>query len=169
MIRFNASSALVLTLAVGSSLSAAWWMNHLDHSGEAQAATFMATAAATGLDAQVPRAADGHYWAEAEIDGRAIRVMVDTGASVVVLTHEDAARLGLALEPKDFDAVMQTASGPVGAADVMLSHVAVAGARVDDVRALVVQDGLPHSLLGMSYLGRLSRFEATPEALTLQP
>ncbi len=168
MIRFDASSALVLALAVSSSLSAAWWLNHLDGRGRAEAAP-AAMSAAHGSDAQVVRAADGHYWAEALIDGRAVRVMVDTGASVVVLTREDAARVGVLLKPADFDATVQTASGPVGAAPVTLDHVAVAGARVDHVEALVVKDGLPHSLLGMSYLGRLSRFEATPAGLTLRP
>ena len=64
---------------------------------------------------------------------------------------------------------MVTASGPVRAAPVELRAVAVAGARVDAVEALVVEDGLPHSLLGMSYLGRLSSFSATPSALTLRP
>jgi aspartyl protease family protein len=47
--------------------------------------------------------------------------------------------------------------------------VAVAGARVDRVEALVVERGLPHSLLGMSYLGRLSSFSASPSELTLRP
>lgn len=168
MIRFDASSALVLALAVSSSLSAAWWLSHLDGRGRAEAAP-VAVSAAHGSDAQVARGADGHYWAEADIDGRAVRVMVDTGASVVVLTRDDAARLGLRLKDADFAATVQTASGPVGAAPVTLDHVAVAGARVDHVEALVVRDGLPHSLLGMSYLGRLSRFEATPSGLTLRP
>lgn len=168
MIRFDASSGLVLALAISSSLSAAWWLNHIDGRGRAEAAP-VATSAARGSDAQVVRAADGHYWAEALIEGRAVRVMVDTGASVVVLTREDAARLGVRLKDSDFATTVQTASGPVGAAPVTLDHVAVAGARVDHVQALVVKDGLPHSLLGMSYLGRLSRFEATPAGLTLRP
>lgn len=168
MIRFDASSGLVLALAVSSSLSAAWWLNHLDGRGRAEAAPVTASRA-HGSDAQVTRGADGHYWAEALIDGRAVRVMVDTGASVVILTAEDAARLGVRLEESDFGSTVQTASGLVGAAPVTLDHVAVAGARVDHVHALVVRDGLPHSLLGMSYLGRLSRFEATPTGLTLRP
>ncbi len=167
MIRFDASSAVVLTLAVASSLSAAWWLNHMDGRGQAVAAPVVS--AATGTAAQVVRGADGHYWAQADIDGRAVRVMVDTGASVVALTPADAARLGVELEASDFSAVVQTASGPVSAAPVTLKHVAVAGARVDDVQALVVKEGLPHSLLGMSFLGRLSRFEATPAGLTLRP
>ena len=45
----------------------------------------------------------------------------------------------------------------------------VAGARVDRVEALVVEQGLEYSLLGMSYLGRLSAFSATPAGLTLRP
>jgi aspartyl protease family protein len=117
----------------------------------------------------VLKAPDGHYWADALIEGRADRVMVDTGASVVALTRDDAARLGLDLQPEDFSGTVVTASGPVRAAPVRLQAVAVAGARVTSVEALVVEHGLPHSLLGMSYLGRLSSFSATPVGLTLRP
>ncbi len=95
--------------------------------------------------------------------------MVDTGASVVALSRNDAARLGLKLTPEDFSGTLITASGRVRAAPVELQAVAVAGARVERVQALVVERGLPHSLLGMSYLGRLSAFTATPASLTLRP
>ncbi len=163
-----------MALAVASALSAAWWLNHADARGQAQAATPAAVhAPAAGAPAQVLKAADGHYWADALIDGRngprAVRVMVDTGASVVVLTPADAARLGLRLTSGDFSATVITASGPVPAARVALRTVAVAGTRVEQVEALVVQRGLPHSLLGMSYLGRLSSFSATPAEITLRP
>ncbi|MDQ3124290.1 MAG: TIGR02281 family clan AA aspartic protease, partial [Pseudomonadota bacterium] len=80
-----------------------------------------------------------------------------------------AARLGLRLKAGDFSATVITASGPVRAAPVALNTVAVAGARVEQVEALVVERGLPHSLLGMSYLGRLSSFSATPSEITLRP
>tara|TARA_R110002124_G_scaffold11687_8_gene55884 strand:+ start:396 stop:911 length:516 start_codon:yes stop_codon:yes gene_type:complete len=171
MVRFDFSSAAVVGLAVASSLSAAFWLNHLGHNGEARAApAYVAPAAsASGDTAQVVRAADGHYWAQANIDGHAIRVLVDTGASVVALTREDALRLGLRLKPSDFTTTVTTASGPARAAAVELDSVSVAGARVEKVAALVVESGLPSSLLGMSYLGRLSGFQATPAALTLQP
>ena len=168
--RFDLSSLGVMALAVASSLSAAWWLNHAGARGQAQAATPVAVhAPAAGNAAQVLKAADGHYWADAQIDGKAVRLMVDTGATVVVLTPADAARLGLRLKAGDFSATVITASGPVPAAPVALRTVAVAGARVDQVEALVVQRGLPHSLLGMSYLGRLSSFSATPVGLTLRP
>jgi aspartyl protease family protein len=167
MFRFDASSAFALTLAVGSSLSAAWWLNHLGDRGEAQAAPAMAPA--TGRPGQVLMGPDGHYWTEAVIEGRAVRMMVDTGASVVVLTRDDAARLGLRPGADAYTAVVQTASGPTPAAPVSLAHVSVGAARVDHVPALVIARGLPHSLLGMTYLSRLSGFEATPVGLTLRP
>ena len=173
--RLDIQSAIVMTVATASSLSVAWWLTHQEPR-TAEAAVMIAPAeapalprAVPGQPAQIARAADGHYWAEADIDGRAIRVLVDTGASVVALTREDALRLGLRLTPADFTQTVETASGPVKAAAVELDHVAVAGARVDKVRALVVEEGLPHSLLGMSYLGRLSAFEARPTGLTLRP
>ena len=168
--RLDLSSLGVMALAVASSLSAAWWLNHADARGQAHAATPAAVhAPAAGDPAQVLKAADGHYWADAQINGAAVRVMVDTGATVVVLTPADAARLGLRLKAGDFSATVITASGPVAAAPVGLRTVAVAGARVEQVEALVVQRGLPHSLLGMSYLGRLSSFSATPVGITLRP
>ena len=166
--RFDPSSAAVVAIAVAAALATAWGLDQAGVRGQAQAAT-AAPAPAAGGPAQVLKAADGHYWADADIDGRAVRVMVDTGASVVALTRADAARLGLSLTDADFSSTVVTASGPVRAAPVELRAVAVAGARVDAVEALVVEDGLPHSLLGMSYLGRLSSFSATPSALTLRP
>lgn len=174
MPQFNLQSAVVMVVAIASSLTTAWWMNNFEDRGQAQAAAMIAPTPSTASArppgaAQIQRAADGHYWAEADIDGRAIRVLVDTGASVVALTRADALRLGLKLKPEDFDKQVQTASGPARAAAVRLAHVAIAGARVEAVQALVVEEGLEHSLLGMSYLGRLSRFEATPHALTLRP
>ncbi|MFN4288999.1 MAG: TIGR02281 family clan AA aspartic protease [Brevundimonas sp.] len=138
----------------------------------------MATAAALGAyylldgsyprDASVARAADGHYWAVAEVNGAPVRFLVDTGSSMVALTRHDAARLGLEPAPEDFRREVLTASGPARAAPVELSHVSVDGARVERVEALVFEDGLHASLLGMSYLGRLSRIEATPSAITLR-
>ena len=177
--RFDLQSTAVMLAAVASSLAAAWGISHIDARGEARAqdrttpmiaiVETAPTSPAKGHATQILRSPDGHYWAQADIDGRAVRVLVDTGASVVALTREDATRLGLKLKPSDFTQQIQTASGTARAAAVTLERVAVAGASVEDVEALVVEAGLSHSLLGMSYLGRLSRFEATPAGLTLRP
>ena len=168
--RFDFSSLGVMSAAIASSLAVAFWLTHAGDVGQAHAEVApVAMPAAAGRPGQVLKAADGHYWAEADIEGRAVRVLVDTGASVVALTRDDAVRLGHRLTPADFTATVVTAAGPARAAPIQLKAVAVAGARVEAVQALVVEQGLPHSLLGMSYLGRLSAFQATPEALTLRP
>lgn len=118
---------------------------------------------------QVVKAADGHYWAEADVEGRAVRFLVDTGATAVALTAEDARRLGLDPSRLDYQVDVTTADGKARAARVRLSHITIAGARVENVEALVLEKGLQVSLLGMSYLGRLSSFEATRTALILKP
>lgn len=159
--RFDLSSLGVLSLAVASSLSVLWWMDMGGVRGAAHAA-------GTAGVARVARAADGHYWADALVEGRPVRLMVDTGASRVILTRADAARLGVEPAADAFSTTLATAAGPVGAAPVRLRSVAVAGVALDGVDALVVDRGLPHSLLGMSYLGRLSAFTATPTRLTLE-
>ena len=112
---------------------------------------------------------DGHFWAQGQVNGKAVRFLVDTGATAVALTAEDAARLGLDPKTLRYGFQVMTASGQVRAAEVKLASISVAGARVDNVDALVIEKGLPSSLLGMTYLGRLSRFEATKTALILKP
>lgn len=171
MVRIDTQSVVVLGFALMASFGTALTIRHLEGDGMAQAATPIVEAAvgASGTDAQVVKGADGHYWAEANIDGKAVRVLVDTGASVVALTRADALRLGVDPEPEAFTGKVQTASGVVRAAPIQLKTISVAGARVDRVEALVVEQGLEYSLLGMSYLGRLSAFSATPSGLTLRP
>lgn len=177
MIRVDFQSAAVLSGALLAAFSTALVIRHFEGGGEALAsapipivqAQATVLEPATGHPAQVVRAADGHYWAQARIDGHAVRVLVDTGASLVALTREDARRLGVNPAPSAFTGKVQTASGMVRAAPVELSSVSVSGARIDKVQALVFEDGLTYSLLGMSYLGRLSAFEATPAGLTLRP
>lgn len=128
-----------------------------------------APAAASATQAAVRKSADGHFWAEATVNGAHVRFLVDTGATTVALTETDARRLGLDPAALDYSTAVRTAAGETRAAQVKLASVSVAGARVNDVEALVVRDGLTASLLGMSYLGRLSRFEASQSALVLKP
>ena len=129
-----------------------------------------APAVATADDgaAQIVKAADGHFWAEAKVDGRAVRFLVDTGATAVALSQTDAKRLGIDTQALDYTYRVMTASGETRAASVKLASISVAGAQVRDVEALVVEKGLETSLLGMTYLGRLSSFQATPRALVLR-
>jgi aspartyl protease family protein len=115
------------------------------------------------------KASDGHFWANGEVNGRTVRFLVDTGATAVALTPDDAQRLGIDPAQLHYGYKVVTAGGQIRAASVRLASITIAGARLDDVDALVIEKGLDTSLLGMTYLGRLSRFEATRGALVLQP
>ena len=119
--------------------------------------------------ASLIKAADGHFWADGLVDGAPVHFLVDTGASSVSLTPQDAERLGLQPAQLIYDQTVRTAAGDSLAARVRLDSVSVAGVRLSGVDALVIGPGLPASLLGMSFLGRLSQFEATPTALVLHP
>ena len=171
MIRFAAIALLTAVGAVGATQA----FGALDSVAQprVQPSAMVAVDASTGdlLDqpASITKSKDGHYWAEANVDGHQVRFLVDTGATVVALTAEDARRLGFTPSELNYDYSIKTANGEARVASVKLASVSVAGARVNNVDAVVMEGGLESSLLGMTYLGRLSRFEATPTALILRP
>jgi aspartyl protease family protein len=119
-------------------------------------------------EASIAKSTDGHFWANAEVDGHPVRFLIDTGATAVALTADDARNLGMDPSSLQYQYTVMTANGPAKAAQVKLGVVSVGRAQVSDVDAFVIDKGLETSLLGMSYLGRLARFEATPDALVLR-
>lgn len=119
-------------------------------------------------EASIAKSTDGHFWANAEVDGHPVRFLVDTGATAVALTADDARNLGIDPSSLQYQYTVMTANGPARAAQVKLGFVSVGRAEVSDVDAFVIDKGLETSLLGMSYLGRLAKFEATPDALVLR-
>ena len=128
-----------------------------------------ATPAAGIGTVSLPAGAYGHFEAKAEINGRTIDVMVDTGASLVALTYDDAQRLGIYVKPGDFTHVAQTANGTARVAPVTISRVTIGDITVRNVPAVVSERGKSdRTLLGMSFLGRLSRVEMRGGTLVLQ-
>jgi len=117
----------------------------------------------------VPRNAQGHFQIEGRVDGRRLDFMVDTGASVIALSEEDAAALGIHPSPRDFTAMVRTANGTVRAAPVELGIVEIEDITVHNVSALVLPEGaLSENLLGMSFLSRLHRWEFADGKLVLE-
>jgi aspartyl protease family protein len=114
-------------------------------------------------------AAGGHFLVEAEVNGVALRLLVDTGASDVVLSPADAQHLGFDLAALDYSRRYRTANGIVFGAPVRLGRVRVGPIALDDVRASVNGAEMARSLLGMSFLGRLSGYEVSDDTLTLRP
>jgi aspartyl protease family protein len=106
--------------------------------------------------ASIPRGANGHFEAEATVDGRRMGFMVDTGASVIALRRQEASRLGIHPAQRDYTAKVSTANGVVFAAPIELGRVEVGGITVRNVSALVLPDeALQQNLLGMSFLSRI--------------
>lgn len=110
----------------------------------------------------------GHYVVDARVNGRSIRFLVDTGASHVVLSAEDAERLGLRLGERSFTELYSTPGGIVRAAPVVLDEVRIGDLAVRDVRASVSRLPMDVSLLGTSFLARLRGYEVSRGRMTLR-
>jgi aspartyl protease family protein len=112
---------------------------------------------------------DGHFYVDAEINFRPVRLMVDTGATVIALRQSDAAAAGIRPRRADFEHPVQTANGTAYAAAASLDSVAVRDIEVSGVRALILPDDkLSMSLLGGSFLNRLARFEVADGTLIFE-
>ena len=112
---------------------------------------------------------DGHFYVDTRVDGREVRFLVDTGASVVALSPADAGRLGYDRAGLDFSRRLHTAGGPVRAAPVLLRRLELGDIVLNNVRALVNEEPMRHSLLGINALERLSSYEVRDGTLTLTP
>ena len=116
-----------------------------------------------------PEAPRGHFAVEGRVEGTPVPLMVDTGASLVVLREEDAERIGIHLRRSDFTGRSRTANGTGTYAPVTLRRLSVGGIEIRDVEAAIVPRGrLGVNLLGMSFLRRLRSFDISGNRLTLQ-
>lgn len=112
---------------------------------------------------------DGHFVAHTDVNGVPLNMIVDTGASTVVLTSDDARQLGIDVDGLTYSVPVQTANGRSFAAQVRLDNVSIGAVGVANVSALVTKAGaLHHSLLGMSFLSRLRSYEFSGDFLTLR-
>jgi aspartyl protease family protein len=118
---------------------------------------------------QLKAGSNGHFFSRIHVNGRAVDAMVDTGASVVALTFEDAASAGVHVRDPDFSHRVTTANGVARVAIVTLDSVAIEDITVRHVRAAVAEPGkLTKTLLGMSFLGQLRRTEMSRGVLVLE-
>ncbi|MFN3625968.1 MAG: TIGR02281 family clan AA aspartic protease [Hyphomicrobium sp.] len=118
---------------------------------------------------RVRRRLDGHFAVRASVNGQSMSLMVDTGASSVVLKPADAERAGIDLDKLSYTVAVDTANGTTYAAAVRLRTLAVGPLLVRNVDALVAQPGtVKENLLGMSFLRRLRSYEFANDYLTLR-
>ena len=118
---------------------------------------------------RVRRRFDGHFSVRAAVNGEAMLLLVDTGASTVVLKPADAARAGVDTRGLSYSVPVQTANGLAYAAPVHLRTIAIGPLVIHNVDALVARPGsVNENLLGMSFLMRLRSYEFSKEFLTLR-
>lgn len=113
-------------------------------------------------------AANGHFVADALVNGTHVSFIVDTGATDVVLRRVDAARLGIDLDALSYVVPAHTANGDTFVAFVDLEEITIGAIRVEGVTASVPLNDLNHSLLGMSFLRRLSSFAVDSDRLIMR-
>lgn len=119
-----------------------------------------------GLASQeLQRAGDGHFYAEAQVNGARIRFLVDTGASIVALTPADAQRAGIALPSERSKAI--GAGGEVEVMPVTLDRIAIGSLSANQVRGAVAPH-LPVSLLGQSFLSQVGSVEIRGDRMVLR-
>ncbi len=112
--------------------------------------------------------ARGHFVVDADVNGAAVRFLVDTGASYLSLTPRDAAAIGLTPASLDYNLRMNSAKGVSRAASVRLREVRIGQLTIEDVPAIVMEDASAISLLGMSFLERLEGHRISNGVLTME-
>jgi aspartyl protease family protein len=128
-----------------------------------------ASRTSSGRTVELRAGAHGHFFSRIHVNGRAVQAMVDTGASIVALTYEDARNAGIHVRDGDYSHRVSTANGVARVALVTLDSVALDDIVVRDVRAAVAEPGkLTKTLLGMSFLGQLRRAEMSRGVLVLE-
>jgi aspartyl protease family protein len=112
--------------------------------------------------------ASGHFFVDAAVNGSTIRFLVDTGATVVALNPDDARAAGIADGVLQFSETVNTANGQTHAAHATLRSVRLGQLEVLEVPAMVMQQSMPVSLLGMSFLTRLTGYGIRDGVLTIE-
>lgn len=126
-------------------------------------------AATRGRTVEVSRGQGGNFVVVTQVNGARMPMILDSGASSVVLTHDAAKAAGLPLEMLSYSVAVDTANGRTRAAPVTLQSIAVGGLVEREVAALIAQPGqLRQSLLGMSFLNRLQSWEVRGDRLVLR-
>jgi aspartyl protease family protein len=156
---------LVITvIAIG--LAVGWLAPHDDAAkdersavAESRGAHLAARTREGSGDAMLSRSPDGHFYADVSIDSQDVRMLVDTGASVIALTGSDAEALGLEWSEDELLPIGRGASGDVIGKPVQLDRVRLGDLEAEHVEAVIVPQGLDVSLLGQSFLGRVGKVE----------
>ncbi len=121
-----------------------------------------------GHEVTLQREYDGHFYADVTVDGVPSRMLVDTGASVVALTGDDALAMGLYWDDSQVAPVAQGASGTVYGVNTSLPRMRLGDFEAQDVRAVIIPEGLGVSLLGQSFLETIDHVRIADDRMVLE-
>ncbi len=111
---------------------------------------------------------DGHFNAEFRLNGRGVDALVDTGATLVAMNRSTARRVGIKVAPADFKYTVKTANGQTRAAGAIIERLQIGRIAVENVEAVVLDDdALDGTLIGVSFLNRLAKYQVENGALLL--
>src|SRR5688572_13991981 len=116
---------------------------------------------------ELKREYNGHFYADVDINGSPVRVLVDTGASGIALSRSDAQRVGLAVSAGMFEVVGEGADGAVHGEYVVLDRVSLGSKSAEKVPAVVLDAG-EQSLLGQSFLSKFDSVEIRADTMVLR-
>lgn len=153
--------SFLLVVVAGVVIGLAW------PSGKPAAPTAAAMSDGTARETVLEREGNGHFYVHAKVNGELVRFVVDTGATIVALTVEDAERLGIPFSASEFDYVGEGASGPVRGKPVIIDEIDIDGKKVENVRGVILE-GSELSLLGQSYLERMGEVQMRGEYMVLR-
>ena len=147
-----------------------WTTERRAHGGGAPTSATRAPSgeARSSGEVRLRRDSDSHFYADVDVQGRQIRMLVDSGASVVALTRRDAEAIGIDVDSLPVAGMAQTAGGPVPMRGVMLDSIQVEGVAVRHVEAAVLDTDMGVSLLGQSFLAKLDAVNVEGDTMTLR-
>jgi aspartyl protease family protein len=153
---------LLCVVILGAGIGLMWPSGH----ASAPANPMAAAAATVPRETLLKRQDDGHFYADVEVNGQLVHFLIDTGATGVALTEEDARRVGLVFSPGEFEPVGMGAGGPIRGKVVTIDRVSLDGKEARDVHGAILQ-GSTMSLLGQAYLSKLGSVEMSGDYMRL--
>lgn len=147
----------IVTIIGGASLGVFWPLQRSEKTA----------AAPTAIEVALDRSSDKHFYVDAEVNGKEIRFLIDTGASEIALTEDDARKVGITVDPQKYALIGHGASGMVRGQYVQLQQVDVEGIREGKTEAVVVQ-GADVSLLGQPFLEKFDEIVIRKDEMILR-
>lgn len=121
-----------------------------------------------GSEIRIRASSDGHYYADASVNNTPVRFLIDTGATSILLSGDDATRVGLHPAAHEYTRIGNTANGTIKLAPLTLREVRLGSFSAYDVEAVVSQAPVNVSLLGMGFLKRMQSWEVRSNQLFLR-